>query len=247
MNILVPMAGSDIAFKEKGYDYPKNFVELIGKPLLQHVYENLRSKIDGKYIFVVKKEEVTRYHLDSILHIMDPHCQVIILEDNAAGAACTALLAIEEINNNEPLIIANGDQIILADLKSALASFRQSNMDGGIITFNSLHPRWSYVRINEEGLVIEAAEKRPISNYATAGFYYFKHGKCFVDAAMSMIRKDAAIDGKFYVCPTFNEMILNQAKIGIFDIKRDKYFSFSNPEGVRSYEIYLKKQEEVRT
>jgi dTDP-glucose pyrophosphorylase len=90
--------------------------------------------------------------------------------------------------------------------------------------------------------VIEAAEKRPISRYATAGVYYFRQGKAFVQAAMEMIKKDAHTNGIFYVCPTFNELILEQAKIGVYKISRDSYFSIATPEGVQVYEEYLKEQ-----
>jgi dTDP-glucose pyrophosphorylase len=106
--------------------------------------------------------------------------------------------------------------------------------------FDSVHPRWSYVRLDEHGYVIEAAEKRPISRYATAGVYYFRQGKAFVQAAMEMIKKDANTGGVFYICPTFNELILEQAKIGVYKISRDVYFSIATPEGVQVYEEYLK-------
>lgn len=240
IKILVPMSGSDEAFRQKGYTYSKNLIELHGKPLIQHVFENLSRIPNSEFIFIIKKEEDSKYHLRNVLKLLSPACEIITVDSSTAGAACTALLGIEYINNETPLVIANADQIVDANLAEPIEQFLTSSLDAGTIVFDSVHPRWSFVRINEEGYVIEAAEKRPISRYATAGIYFYRYGKSFVRAAMEMIKKDANTGGIFYVCPTFNELILEQAKIGVYKISRDAYFSIATPEGVQVYEEYLK-------
>ena len=95
------------------------------------------------------------------------------------------------------------------------------------------------MRLNDAGLVTEAAEKRPISRHATAGFYYFRKGGEFASAAMSMVRKAAHINNIYYVCPVFNEMILRQAKIGVHEIRPEQYFSLATPQDVQRYEERL--------
>jgi dTDP-glucose pyrophosphorylase len=240
IKVLVPMSGADDAFRQKGYTYSKNLIELHGKPLIQHVYENLSRIPNSEFIFVIRKDEDNKYHLRNVLKLLAPSCEIIVTDELTAGAACTALLAIEHINNEDPLVIANADQIVDIDLSDAIHSFEQHSLDAGTLVFDSVHPRWSYVRLDEHGYVIEAAEKRPISRYATAGVYYFRQGKAFVQAAMEMIKKDAHTNGVFYVCPTFNELILEQAKIGVYKISRDSYFSIATPEGVQVYEEHLK-------
>jgi dTDP-glucose pyrophosphorylase len=165
---------------------------------------------------------------------------------NTAGAACTALLAIEHINNDQPLVIMNGDQIIETNLAAALTDFQYRNLDGGIIVFEAVHPRWSYVRCNVEGFVVETAEKRPISKLATAGFYYFARGQDFVNATFEMIKKDDRVGDKFYVCPAYNQMLLKQAKVGIYKIPREAYHSLATPQGVLNYEDHLRTQASQR-
>jgi hypothetical protein len=70
--------------------------------------------------------------------------------------------------------------------------------------------------------------------------YYFAEGNYFVQAAMEMIRKDAQVGGAFYICPAYNEMILRQARIGIYKIPRHAYHSLATPQGVQAYEEYLR-------
>lgn len=115
-------------------------------------------------------------------------------------------------------------------------SFRNRGLEGGVICFNSVHPRWSYVAVDEKGLVCETSEKRPISSMATAGCYYFKHGEDFVNAAFNTIRKDVNYKGNYYVCSTYNELILNQKQVGVHMIDKKSYVSFATPQ---LYENYL--------
>jgi hypothetical protein len=129
--------------------------------------------------------------------------------------------------------------VLEADLGEITAGFESAGLDGGVVTFDAVHPRWSYVRTGDDGLVLEAAEKRPISRQATAGTYWYRHGGDFIDGAMAMIRKDASVEGAFYVCPVFNEMILRGLHIGTRHIDRDRYFSLASLHGVNAYEEHL--------
>ncbi len=239
MIVLIPMAGSDDAFREKGYAHIKPLVEVHGKPIVQHVWENLSALGARRHIFVIRKDDAVRHRLADVLRLMDPESAIVQTENATRGAACTALLGIQYISADEELIITNGDQIIESDLKVAIEDFRDRKLDGGAIVFDSVHPRWSFVRLGSDRLVIEAAEKRPISRMATAGFYYFRRGGDFVRAAMNMIRKDANVNGAFFVCPAFNELILEHAAVGVHEIQRSAYRSLGTPQDVEQFDAYL--------
>ncbi|HEY4330878.1 MAG TPA: glycosyltransferase family 2 protein [Phycisphaerae bacterium] len=244
MKVLIPMSGSDKSFQDAGYQHCKSLIEINGKALIQHIYENLLSLKPDQFIFVIRKEDHARHHLSDVLALMAPGCRVIVAEGSTAGAACTALLAVAELSDAEELVITNSDQIIRRNLFPILEDFRGRKLDAGTITFDSIHPRWSYVRVDDAGMVTEAAEKRPISRHATAGFYYFRRGMDFVSSAMSMIRKAAHVNHVYYVCPTFNEMILKQARVGIHAIGPAQYYSLASPQDVQRYGELLARREE---
>jgi dTDP-glucose pyrophosphorylase len=241
MNVLVLMAGKDDAFREAGYQYPKNLIEIDGLPLIERVLGGLSSLLaeGARLVVCVRGEENRRHHTATVVRLLVPAAEVVEIQGPTAGAACTALLAVDHIDNDEPLLIVNGDQILNADVGAIIRGFRDRRLDGGIIVFEAVHPRWSYVRLGAGGYVVEAAEKRPISNLATAGAYYFARGRDFVRSATESIKKDAHVNGVFYVCPTYNEMILTQARVGVHSIARDAYISLATPDGVRAYEARL--------
>lgn len=239
MIVVIPTAGGDEAFRDRGYPFCKPLVEVRGKPLIEHVWACLKPLAADRHVFVVRDEDARRFHLQEVLRLMDPGCGVVRANGPTAGAACTALLAIEHIDADRELVITNGDQLLNCDLGEVIADFRRRDLDAGTVVFDSLHPRWSFVRVGEDGLVTEAAEKRPISRHATAGFYYFKRGGDFVRAATTMILKDAHINGAFYVCPAFNELILRHARIGVYPIPREAYVSLATPQNLEEYEQTL--------
>ena len=242
MNVLILMSGSSQAFKEAGYAYPKNLAEVAGQPMVQHVMESLQplKSVGGKFICAVRRDENRKHHTGKVLQLMDPGTTVLEIAEETSGAACSALLAVNLINHDEPLVITNGDQILMdVDLAAIIHHFQEQRLDAGVIVFEDIHPRWSFVKCDENGLVIETAEKRPISKFATAGFYYFARGRDFVSAAMEMIKKDAQVNGLFYICPTLNEMILKQARIGIYSIDRSSYCSLATPADVHAYAAAL--------
>ncbi|MCB1304687.1 MAG: glycosyltransferase family 2 protein [Leptospiraceae bacterium] len=236
------MAGSDEVFREAGYAYPKNLIEINGKPLVERVirsFDGLAAQ-GARFLFLIRQSEIQKHHTASVVRLLVPDAEVIPIPGDTAGAACTALWAIDQINNDTPLLITNGDQILEIDYPESIAGFSSEGVDGGVLGFEAVHPRWSYVKVNASGFVIEAAEKRPISRLATAGTYYFKRGRDFVTAAQRMILKDAHVDGVFYICPVFNEMILEQASILARSISQDTYFQFKTPRGLQEYESLLR-------
>ena len=67
LNILIPMAGAGSRFQEAGYNLPKPLIDVKGKPMIQHVVENIA--LDGKYIFIVQKEHQEKYNINSVEYI----------------------------------------------------------------------------------------------------------------------------------------------------------------------------------
>ena len=231
MNILIPMAGAGKRFFDAGYIFPKPLIEIDNKPMIQWVIESLN--LQANYIFIIQKEHQEKYNIKSVLKILQPNCKIIELDHLTEGAACTTLLAKEYINNDDPLIIANSDQYINWNSSKAFYNFNSKNLDGAILTFEAIHPKWSYAKCNNEGFVTEVAEKKVISRNATVGVYYWKHGSDYVKSAEEMIKKNIRVNNEFYVCPVYNEFLLKNKKIKIHKV--DKMWGLGTPEDLNNF------------
>jgi HAD superfamily hydrolase (TIGR01509 family) len=205
LNVLIPMAGAGSRFTDAGYTFPKPLIEVRGKSMIQVVVDNIG--LDANYHFVVQKEHREKYNLDTMLNLIAENCKVIEVDGLTEGAACTALLAKKFINNNQPLFFANSDQWVDWDPVEFMYKMQETKSDGGIVTFEANHPKWSFAKTNNDGIVTEVAEKKPISTNATVGYYYWKHGSDFVKYAEEMIEKNIRVNNEFYVCPVYNQAI----------------------------------------
>ena len=231
LNVLIPMAGAGSRFEKAGYTFPKPLIEVKGKPMIQVVVDNLH--IDANYIYVVQKSHRQKYNLDTLLNLITPNCKIIEVDGVTEGAACTALLAKEFINNDNPLFFANSDQFVEWNSNEFMYKMQETESDGGIVTFTGTHPKWSFAKIDDNGLVTEVAEKNPISDTATVGYYYWKKGSDFVKYSEEMIYKNIRVNNEFYVCPVFNQAINDCKKIRTFNIKG--MWGLGTPEDLKYY------------
>jgi dTDP-glucose pyrophosphorylase len=233
MKILIPMAGEGSRFAKEGYTFPKPLIDVCGKPMIQAVVENL--DFDCEYIFLVRDSHVKKYAgvLHTLERITNGRCSIVAVENLTEGAACTALLAEKYINNDEGLLIANSDQIIDYQRENFITLKSLTSVDSIVFTFNDVHPKWSFVKTNSRGFITEVAEKKPISNIATCGIYWYRKGSDFVKYANKMIEKDIRVNNEFYIAPVYNELISDGKTLIPFFVNR--MWGIGTPEDLRRY------------
>ncbi len=231
LNVLIPMAGAGSRFSQAGYTFPKPLIEVHGKPMIQVVVENLN--IEANYIFIVQKDHYEKYNLKYLLNLIAPNCKIVQVEGITEGAACTTLLAKEFIDNDAPLVMANSDQFVEWNSNECMYAFNADAIDGGILTFKATHPKWSYAKIGDDGFVSEVAEKKPISDNATVGVYFWKKGSDYVKYAEQMIANNIRTNNEFYVCPVFNEAIADGKKVRVKQI--EKMWGIGTPEDLNYF------------
>ncbi|CAB4145926.1 HAD_like domain containing protein [uncultured Caudovirales phage] len=207
-NVLIPMAGEGSRFKSAGYNNPKPLIDVNGKTMIQTVVDNIG--IDARYIFVARKEDENKYKLSEYLPSICKDFILILQDKKLDGAALSALLAKDYINNDSPLIIANSDQYLIWNNKKTIKEFIKSGIDGAILTFSATDTKWSFVKQNKFGFVDAVAEKNAISDEATCGVYYWKTGKDFIKYTNEMILNGNKTNNEFYICPVYNEAIKDE-------------------------------------
>ena len=231
LNIIIPMAGAGSRFASAGYTFPKPLIDVNNKPMIHHVVDNIG--IEANYIYVVQKAHREEYNLDTLLNLITPDCKIVEVDGLTEGSAVTALMAKEYIDNNNPLFFANSDQHVVWDPMDFMYEMQETKSDGGIVTFKATHPKWSFAKADENNVVTEVAEKKPISDNATVGFYYWKHGSDYVKYAEQMINKNIRTNNEFYICPVFNEAIQDGKKIKMY--QADGMWGLGTPEDLQHY------------
>lgn len=230
------MAGMGSRFAKAGYDRPKPFIDVAGKPMIVRVLENLNIR-DARYILLARAEHMEQ-EAELVKSISEQYNATFIpIPQLTEGTACTVLYARHLIQNDDPLLIANSDQIVDMTVQEYLDDSDQRGLDGSILCFEDaeLNPKWSFAALNSEGLVTHVREKEAISPYATVGIYYFSKGNTFVNAALDMIIRNDRVNNEFYTCPVYNYAINSGSKIGIYLIKPEEMHGTGTPEDLNLY------------
>ncbi|EAL7332788.1 lipopolysaccharide biosynthesis protein [Campylobacter jejuni] len=240
MNIVIPMTGLGSRFAKAGFDKPKPFIDVLDKPMIVRVLENLKYK-DARYILIARKEHLTKEKklVDEIKNNFN--VEFIPIDKLTEGTACTVLYARKYINNDMPLMIANSDQIVDINIADFINDSFKRGLDGSILTFidKEKNPKWSFAKLNND-LVVEVKEKEAITEFATVGIYFFNKGKIFVESAIDMIIENDRVNNEFYTCPVYNYAIKSGAKIGIYNIDFSKMHDIGTPEDLEIFKAINK-------
>lgn len=232
MNIVIPMAGEGKRFSEVGFVTPKPLIKVNGVTLFEH---SLRSiKIDGK-IIVITREYEKRIHNHRIQHILDDYTNEyveVMVSGKQLGAAATALAVKDLINNDEPLIITNCDQLLFWDSDKFMSSLDEET-DGAIVLHKSYDSRNSYAII-EDGLVKKVVEKQVVSTDSLIGMHYWRHGSDFVRSAEKLVA-DLNGEREAYISETYNYLIEEGKIIKPYHIPNEHFISLGTPQAISMY------------
>jgi dTDP-glucose pyrophosphorylase len=229
--ILIPMAGLGSRFLAKGIETPKPLIAINGQPMIIRAIDSLGIP-NAEYLFVISESIQSDFLVNQITNKVS--AKFIVVPKLTEGPACSALLFKAVINNDDELIIANCDQIMEWDSNAFLINVRR--YDGAIVTYHETTQKNSYAKIDANGLVTQVAEKQVISNISLNGIHYWKKGCYFVESAEQMIQKDdRAPNGEFYVGPTYNYLIADGKRIGIYHIPNQMHHSVGTPDDLNKY------------
>ncbi len=229
VQVLIPMAGNGSRFVQAGYPVPKPLIDVEGKPMIKRVIENLGD--EHTFTFIVRKEHIEGpwgHKLFETLSSLADGFSIKILDKITEGAACTCLEARQFLSPSYPLLIANCDQLLDWDPNDFFEKSLDSHSDGTIVTFDSNNPAHSYVKLDKEGYITEVAEKKVISNKATAGLYFWNHAQDFFDCAEAMIERNLRVNGEFYVSPVHNIGIQTRMLFNTYHV--DHFWPLGTPE-----------------
>ena len=226
--LIIPMAGKGQRFVDAGYTIPKPFLPLkTGTSIIERIcYE---------FEVVHKLHLVTRRNCQ-IKEYSETH-KIYIGDRVQHGQLHTVMEAIPFLQNDTGIIIANSDNIVEEPdwVKRWIEKIEKENPDGSICLMWGEHPKWSYAEI-KNNTIVRTAEKDPISEHATCGYYYFKNKEVLTRAAENFIKDEKnKINGEWYVCPIYNSIIKDGGTVMPYWL--NNFVGLGTPE---DYERYMK-------
>ena len=237
INIVIPMAGDGQRFQSSKWKTLKPFIEWNSKKMIEHVMQNLNYHQQAHFILILREEHALEYQkeLNEIKNNFD--VTFITIKQKTEGPLCTILFAKDLINNDVPVLIANSDQIADCDVNDFVDSCLKNNFDGSLLTFEETEksPRWSFVKTDANNKVTEVKA----NNQGVVGWYFYRKGSDFVDAAIDLIIRNDRANNEFFQCPTYNYSIARGKEFTTYMIQESQMHGTGTPEDLQKYLDFL--------
>jgi NDP-sugar pyrophosphorylase family protein len=222
MHVIVPLAGPDFVRADGSIKALEPFQ---GQPLLKYALDSRPWASKAKqYSFVLYDcQEARRFAHDYLSHWYKG-CSVVYLSAFTRGAAISALSGLSVLDEFcQPLIIDLADIIYNSNINIEQVLEADQSIGGIALVFESNNPQYSYLASDSNGQVVEAAEKRVISDQASAGTYIFRNCATALKAVAHAIENESSQthNNLFYVCPLFNGVLAQGKQVAlarVFDI-----------------------------
>lgn len=148
------------------------------------------------------------------------------------GLATTCMCAIPKCNTHNPILIYNIDTYVeLYEMKYADISG-----EGHIPCFHADGDHWSFVKLNDEGKVIEVREKKRISDNCTLGAYYFSSAQLYKELYEEYYSDDSKLEkNEKYIAPLYNYMIEKGMTVTISIVNNKKVHVWGTPEELQLF------------
>lgn len=248
MQIIIPMSGEGMRFKEKGYVTLKPLIQINGKPMISYVIDMFPG--EKNIIFVCNKEHLlcSKLKMQRILKDICPSGRILSINPHKKGPVYAISQVFDEIQANEPTIVNYCDFCCLWDYKKFKEKILKGGYKGAVPAYRNFHPHslnknyYAYIK-NIKNKILKIQEKKPftkypINEYASSGTYYFSNADLIKNYFTEIIKKNIHFDNEFYVSEVFNLMI--EDKLDVILYKLNYFMQWGTPEDLEEFSYWSK-------
>jgi capsule biosynthesis phosphatase len=217
MNIIIPIGGVGQRFKDEGYDMPKPLINVLGKPMIYKVIDNLKIKNTDR-IYIIYHNHLKEFNFETLIKFWFPNKNIsfIPLDHLTRGASETVLRGLETFTFEElqeNTLILDCDTFYNEDI---ISKYKSSDNKNVVFYFNDTTPTpiFSYITL-KDNIVVDIKEKVKISNNANTGAYGFENGQVLKKYCSEVLN----LGNELYISHVYNKMIIDGNTIQGNEIK----------------------------
>lgn len=232
MIVLIPLGGIGNRFKKENYTKPKALIDVLGKPILYYLIENLNKDI--KLLYIPYNKEYDKHDFENLLIHDFPHIQFkfLKLEKNTLGAAHTINIALNQLNIQDmPILCLDSDAFYTIDI------IKLWNGENKIFNFidTQENPIFSYIKLDKQNYIIDIKEKEKISDLACSGGYGFRSYKELLKYTQKILDNNIRQKDEFYTSGVIYQMIQDNIQFKNHSIDLNNFFSIGTPIQVNEF------------
>jgi len=260
MKVIIPMSGMSSRFSATGYTIPKYMIEIDGKKVIEHIVD-LYPK-DSEFLFIINDKHEKETDIVSLLENLVENKTIVTVPRHKRGPVFSVANFLYLIDDDEQVIVNYCDFSIDWDYDNFREFVDTTECDGCVICYTGFHPHmlgsdnYAFCRTDKSNKILEVREKQPftddkMSEFASAGNYYFRKGRYIKKYFRQLMDEDININGEYYVSLIYNLLIHDDLTSLVYEVPHmlqwgtpfdlDIYNSWSN-----YYRKALEGQKEVR-
>lgn len=179
-HLIMPMGGAGSRFYKNGYMQPKPLIEIQGKPFLYWSAMSITKFVDIQDLtFVILRQHINEFQIENVIKKYFPDAHIEVLETILPGPVFTSLRGVKRIEDNAPIIFNDCDHMFKCREINHILNSGSVDFDGGLLTFQSSEPQFSYVVYDDVQNIIGTVEKKVLSDHAICGAYLFRNAELF--------------------------------------------------------------------
>jgi len=227
MKVVIPMSGMSSRFVAAGYDIPKYLIEIDGRKVIEHIV-NLYPE-DSKFVFIINDKHKEETNIIEVLDKLVDRKEIVTIPRHKKGPVFSVSEFEDLIDDEEEVIINYCDFSIYWDYRHFKGFVDATECDGCVICYTGFHPHmlgsdnYAFCRTDESNKILEVREKQPftddkMSEFASAGNYYFRKGSYVKKYFKQLMDEDININGEYYVSLIYNLLVRDNLTSLVYEV-----------------------------
>lgn len=240
---VIPMAGRGQRFVDQGYDKPKPLIDVGSRPMIAQAMACLPRPTQRVLVALAEHAKDATFRAE--VKRLEAPTRIIELTAVTEGQACSALLGLEGVDLEAPVLFAPCDTGYVYDVEKWLALERANDCDLVLFTAkNHLPALWrpqmyGWLSTTPDGLIEKVAVKKQVEGVAPAdqqvvtGTFWFKSARLYEEETRAMVAADDRVNNEFYIDTIARRMVERGARVRAFTV--DKYMPWGTPEELKTF------------
>jgi len=236
MNILIPLGGRSLRFVKDGCTTPKSMIQLFDKQMIQYVIDNLHIA-EKDVIYIIYNNYLEEHGFISFMNTNYPHIQLIRLYGDTSGAAETLMHGLhhilDHISYHSKCLVIDCDTFYTDDI---VTIFRNSN-DNMVFYTTKMNepPIYSYIKLDNDNVILDIAEKHKISDNANTGAYAFNNINELYTYCKYTVEHKISFMNEMYTSCVIKQMITDKHIFNGYELNNSHVFSVGTPAELNTY------------
>jgi hypothetical protein len=179
-----------------------------GNMMVKKAVEGIDVQSKDTIVTILKEHEDQYDIIAGLKDNMGEDVTMVVLDEPTQSQSETVYQTLKKANVTESFLVKDSDNLF---------SIKNPNEDFNYVCYSDIHEHEeinpgnkSYIKLNEQGIIVDIVEKQVVSKYFNVGGYYFKSPEVFIKTFEKL---SANNDKELFLSHAIQDMIANSGEV----------------------------------